>query len=165
MSNELHLAPPAAVPPSRLPRSWRHPLAAAHITVPGEFEEEYQRFLGSCLEQFQPQTFLEAHMAGEYAQLQFRLLRMARIEAGLICLAYDESGCPYSKPEDRHVWALGRAHAQVARQFSSLVLSETRLRRELERALDRLLALQESRRLAALPAAERPAPARRLTRR
>lgn len=163
MPDELHLAPPGGLPPSRVPRSWRHPLTPAQITVPGEYEEEYQRFLGACLEHFQPQTFLEAHLAGDFAQLQFRLLRMARIETGLFCIAYDESGCADSGEEERHLWALGRCQVHVARQFSSLVLSETRLRRELDRVLDRLNALQDSRRAAALPPQERPAPRRRRT--
>ncbi|MEP7365983.1 MAG: hypothetical protein ABI972_22225 [Acidobacteriota bacterium] len=161
----LHLVPPADEPPepsqprrraTRQPQWNAHPIIPKFITVPCELDEDYTAFLGDFVEHFNPQSYLEMLMVGDLAQMHFRLNRFPRIEAGLMWHEYDEYGCHSEDVDQQGTWGLAAAYPRIARSHSILVLNEVRIRREAERLAERLIEVQERRRIAALPPAEQP---------
>jgi len=63
--------------------SRRHGLAAASIVIPGESAEDFQLLLAGYIDQFQPQTAVEAGLVELMAAARWRLRRLLAIETNL----------------------------------------------------------------------------------
>src|SRR5580693_5489560 len=90
--------------------SRRHGLAAAAIVLPGESAEHFQLLLTDYMDQFHPQTGVEADLVEVMAVARWRLRRLLAVEARLFDLELARHGKEIDKKfdgmdhEDRMAW-------------------------------------------------------------
>ena len=91
--------------------SRRHGLAAAAIVLPGESPEHFQLLLADYMDQFHPQTGVEADLVEVMAVSRWRLRRLLAMEARLFDLELARHQKEMDKKfdgmeyEDRLAWA------------------------------------------------------------
>jgi hypothetical protein len=124
----------------------RHGVFARQIVLPEESRQDYDAVLNAYIEQFQPQTTVEADLVAAMAVARWRLLRLASMETNLFTNRR-ESNREYLKElfEDSDA---GRGLAWVFNSLSQgpalslLVRYEGSLNRAYDRAFKNLQALR-----------------------
>jgi len=135
----------------------KHGLTAHAVVLPTEDPEEFQQFLTSYLDQFQPNGPAELDLIHEMVGAQWRLQRLAIIETQLYTEAIDNIEENSDEPLDPSQ-SLADAFSSLANSSSYNFLQrlESRLQRTYSRALRTLIQLQ---RRSSQPPASAPTPA------
>jgi hypothetical protein len=127
-----------------------HGLTARTVVLQNESEEDYQTDLRAYLDHFHPQGKPETDLVHQLAAAQWRLVRYAAVESGLLDQKMvDQAGWLEDKYEgisDRH--RLAKAFEGLSGQNGSFALLnryQARLHREYQRLLKTLVELQAAR--------------------
>jgi hypothetical protein len=130
--------------------SRRHGLASALIVLPGESAEHFQLLLAEYMDQFQPQTGVEADLVEVMAVARWRLRRLLAVEARL----FDLELCRHQKEidkkfdgmeyEDRLAWAFQNM-SDNGHSLALVVRYEASINRSYDKALKQLQQFQSSR--------------------
>jgi hypothetical protein len=132
--------------------SRRHGLASASILMDGESEEDFQQLRADFLNQFHPQTAVEADLVDVMAIARWRLRRLLAIEAHLFDqeilnrsdeIKYRSKRKPMEQ-EDRLAFVF-QTLADNGNSLTLLLRYEGSLNRTFDKALKQLLQLQSTR--------------------
>ena len=149
-------------PPSTPSNSNYTALAAARVAIllPGEDADTYRTHLLHLLEQHGPETGVESVIVGRLADLQWRLRRIATLEAGIMALGRRKYVELFTDADPATRIALLDAHTLAAEGLvlKNLHTQEARLRRYYATDLKELAAIQQNRQNPQAAAVSHPAP-------
>jgi hypothetical protein len=130
--------------------SRRHGLAAAAIVLPGESAAHFQLLLADYMDQFQPQTGVEADLIEVMAVARWRLRRLLAMETHL----FDVELCRHQKEidkkfddmehEDRLAWVFQNM-SDTGNTLALLLRYEASINRSYDKALKQLHQFQSNR--------------------
>jgi hypothetical protein len=114
----------------------RHGLTSQFAVIPGEDHELYQIHLQAFLDEYDPQSVTELHLARSLADLAWRIDRIASMEANLLRL-------PAEHQEIQDTVTLVKTRDVMMRAISNLSLHGHRLSRQFAKTRAELLEIQK----------------------
>ena len=124
--------------------SRRHGLTAASIVLPGESAADFQLLLADYMDQFQPQTAVEAELVEVMAAARWRLRRLLAIEAHQFDLEMTRRKRTGLDHEDRLADAFQKL-SDTGNTLALLLRYEATINRSYDKALKQLQQLQSTR--------------------
>ncbi len=126
-------------------------LTGQTVLLPSDNVEAYQAHIARLEKQFNPATDEERTLVQAVADIEWRLLRIPSLEAGILAVGRRKLADLYANEEDPAVRAsFIEAEVQIAyrKDLSNIALQETRLRRHREVDAEKLNSVQTARKQA-----------------
>jgi hypothetical protein len=117
-----------------------HGLCGPHTVLPGEDPAEYEHLLDALLEEHKPAGPTETLLVAQLAQAQWKLNRIAAIEADLFAKQILQNEANGAEP------SLAEAFGRASKSLAALARHEAAARRAFDKALGNLWKLQGPRR-------------------
>ncbi|MES1258424.1 MAG: hypothetical protein ABUS51_08335 [Acidobacteriota bacterium] len=130
--------------------AWRHGLTGQVATLPEEDRQAFEKFTTEIRHAYHPEGPLEKQIAQSIAEDEWRLNRARAIENNIIALGHSSTAAEVATDNTQIHAAMTQARVfwRNPEKFALLTLYEQRIGRRIQRAEERLRALQSERKAA-----------------